>query len=68
MTKLLSALIVAAIGAFSFSAQAASHVGAAPMASPMAASAPMAKASAPMKKAKKAKMKKEKMEKMEEKK
>jgi hypothetical protein len=54
MTKLLSSLILVA---FAFSAQAASHMGGAPMAASapmkkpaMAASAPMKKASAPMKK------------------
>ena len=53
MTKILSALTLAAFAAFSFNAMAASHAGAAPMdkaSAPMAkASAPMAKASAPMK-------------------
>ena len=63
MNKLLSALIVAAVGAMALPALAASHAGAAPMAKASEpakkeekkAAAPMAKASEPAKKEEKKK-------------
>ena len=54
MSKILSALTVAAFAAVSFGAQAASHAGGAPM----KASEPMAKASGAMKKEEKKEEKK----------
>ena len=62
MTKLLSTLIVATAAMIGFSAQAASHAGAAPMKASDAASgasAPAAKASGAMKKEAKKEAKKE---------
>ncbi len=55
MSKLVSALVVAAFAAFAFNAQAASHAGGAPM----KASEPAAKASGAAKKEEKKEMKKE---------
>jgi hypothetical protein len=59
MTKLLSTLIVATAAMIGFSAQAASHAGAAPMKASDAASAPATKASGAMKKETKKEAKKE---------
>lgn len=55
MTKLVTTLTLALFGAVAFNAQAASHMGGAPM----KASEPAAKASAAMKKEEKKEMKKE---------